>query len=86
MYRGEKFHRMRGRHLLPVQIGCSLSHRKAYQRQVDEGHEAVIIFEDDARPDPGFLEILGLLDQLPPDWEIVHFYRSQVLLSNSTRS
>lgn len=63
------------RELTPGEIGCSLSHLRLYQRQVDEGHEQVLILEDDIVVEPSFLRVLATRDALPPDWELVLFHR-----------
>lgn len=63
------------RELTPGEIGCSLSHLRLYQRQVDEGHEEVLILEDDIVIEPSTLRILANRDVLPPDWELVLFHR-----------
>jgi glycosyl transferase family 25 len=70
-----------GRELTTGEIGCSLSHLRLYQRQVEEGHEAVVILEDDAVVDPTFLEILGRRESLPQDWELVMLYGSPARIS-----
>ena len=64
-----------GRELTPGEIGCSLSHLRLYQRQVDEGHEEVLILEDDVVIDPSFIDVLRDRDRLPSDWELVLFHR-----------
>lgn len=42
------------------EIGCFLSHRKAWQRIVDEGLSCALVIEDDAVILPGFAGALGL--------------------------
>ncbi len=64
-----------GRELTPGEIGCSLSHLWLYQRQVEEGHEDVVILEDDIVVSPAFPDILRRRDALPTDWELVLFHR-----------
>jgi len=53
-------------------IGCFLSHQRAWERVVQEGHEAVLIFEDDVRIlYDDFNERLGSrLQELPDDWDV----------------
>ena len=77
----EKSRELLGRELAPAEIACSLSHRMLYQRQIDEGHEAVIILEDDAVIDPVFFEIMDLRSALPRDWELVLFHRGDTRVS-----
>lgn len=48
-YAGRRRMAAHGRHLKPGELGCMLSHRAAYQKILDEGHEHVLLLEDDAR-------------------------------------
>lgn len=70
-----------GRQLLPCEVACALSHRMLYQRQVDEGHEAVLILEDDAVLEPVVLELFSLRVQWPIDWELIYLYRGHTRVS-----
>ena len=55
------------------QIACSLSHRQLHEQIVREGHEHVLIFEDDVVPLVTELHQLAkTLRQLPPNWELVY--------------
>jgi len=56
----------------PGMIGCFLSHRKAWERVVQEGHEAVLMLEDDVVIlCDNFNERLQLqLEELPHDWDV----------------
>lgn len=49
LFNKEKYVRYYGRFVLPGEIGCTLSHRKCYQRLLDSEQEFVLILEDDAR-------------------------------------
>jgi len=69
------------RPLTPGEIGCALSHLRLYQRQMDEGHEAVVILEDDAIVDPSFLDTMAQLARLPIDWELLLLCRSDAQVS-----
>ena len=54
--------------LTPGMIGCYLSHRTCWQRCVDGGHDAVIVFEDDAVIAPDFkAKLLGAMEDVPDD-------------------
>ena len=79
---------LNGRELTRGEIGCSLSHLRLYQRQIDLGHEEVVILEDDVVVDPRLLEILDRRDALPADWELVLFHRldTQVSTGGADRS
>eukprot|EP00929_Paragymnodinium_shiwhaense_P103563 TRINITY_DN67143_c0_g2_i1.p1 TRINITY_DN67143_c0_g2~~TRINITY_DN67143_c0_g2_i1.p1 ORF type:complete len:509 (-),score=114.95 TRINITY_DN67143_c0_g2_i1:120-1577(-) len=55
----------------PGMVGCFLSHRRIWQRVVDEGQPAAIAFEDDVVIGPDFHQRLGsILEELPEDWDI----------------
>lgn len=52
-------------------LGCFISHQRIWRRVVDEGHEAVVILEDDAVLCPEFAEKVQLaLAELPGDWDV----------------
>lgn len=59
------------RELTRGEIGCLLSHKKAYQTLLDGPHEAALILEDDAFFDSHLAEFLGHLDELPKDLELL---------------
>lgn len=56
----------------PGMIGCFLSHRRAWERVVQEGHDAVMIFEDDIRIlyDDFDERLRSRLQELPDDWDV----------------
>jgi len=70
-----------GRELTRAEVGCCLSHLGLYRRQVEQGLDEVVILEDDAVVAPEFLEIMRRRDALPPDWELVSFFRGDTLVS-----
>lgn len=64
-----------GRSLSPGQIGCALSHRKAYRAMLEEQYDRVLILEDDASFPPESADVVGpALTQLPADWDLLYFY------------
>jgi glycosyl transferase family 25 len=65
--------RLIGRELTLGEIGCYLSHLKLYRKQIDEGWDEVVIFEDDAVVDPALFEVLSQRRSLPADWDLVLF-------------
>ncbi len=69
------------RELTRGEVGCSLSHLRLYQRQIDLGLEEVVILEDDVVVDPSFIEIMDRRAALPPDWELVLFHRLDTQVS-----
>jgi glycosyl transferase family 25 len=59
-------------------VGCSLSHFKAWQKLVDSGAPAMIIFEDDIEIPADFRERLSnVMATLPPEWDMVTFHMMQ---------
>ncbi len=60
-----------GREMVPAEIACALSHRSLYQRMVDQNLDEVLILEDDAVLQYGFLAVLGYRSSFPKDWELV---------------
>ena len=58
--------------LTPGMIGCYLSHRKCWQLCVEGGHDAVLVFEDDAVLMPEFKsKLLGAMEDVPDDWDVL---------------
>lgn len=53
-----------GRYCSPGEIGCTLSHRYAYQKLIDSDQEFALILEDDIELKKGFVEILQQVDFL----------------------
>jgi GR25 family glycosyltransferase involved in LPS biosynthesis len=71
-----KYKTRRGHHEIdaPGAVGASLSHFKAWELARDTNAPALIIFEDDAPVIPDFkARLQRVLDQLPPDWDMVQF-------------
>lgn len=55
------------------EIACVLSHAMIWRRALDEGHERVLVFEDDAEPIPGAVdEAPAVVAQLPPTFEVAY--------------
>ncbi|MCP1385401.1 glycosyltransferase family 25 protein [Runella salmonicolor] len=68
-----KFNRHRHSKLSLGEIACAWSHRNLYEKIVQEGHERVLIFEDDVVPKLQMLELLlTTMNQLPEHWELVY--------------
>jgi len=52
-------------------VGCFMSHKRIWQKVVDEDLPAVVVLEDDVRLVEGFKDRLGkLMLNLPEDWEV----------------
>jgi glycosyl transferase family 25 len=64
-YKPKKVKRLQGYELTPNEIGCYLSHKKAWQRCV-EGNVSTLVLEDDFVLSPDFQNILmTMLNQMP---------------------
>ena len=57
-------------------IGCSLSHYEAWRQLLASSAPAMIIFEDDS-PVPADLRARLEVLQLPDDWDIIQFQRTE---------
>lgn len=65
-------HHRFGKDMKHGEIACSWSHRMIYEEMVREKLGRVLIFEDDAVPDPEMIRILpSILNEIPPDCEIL---------------
>lgn len=59
-----------GRQLARGEIGCALSHKKIYQKMVDENISKALIFEDDIEFDENLLKFLQS-NKLPSNAELI---------------
>ncbi len=61
------------------EIGCFLSHHIIWKEMVAKGYDKVVVFEDDARFEPEFLEKMDELheelDRLKLEWDLVYLGR-----------
>lgn len=54
-------------------LGCHLSHMKCFDDAIREGHDRILIFEDDVEFFPNALENLTQsLKELPKDWDMFY--------------
>lgn len=60
-----------GRELLLGEIGCALSHKKIYQKMVDENIPYAVILEDDAVIKEGFNDTVKLILSSDANWNLV---------------
>lgn len=74
-----------GRDLTPAEMGCLLSHRKAYQRMVDLDMDCAVILEDDAILQSAFPAVIRSLVSLPIKWDLVRFLARNKVLQQSRR-
>jgi len=64
-----------GNTLQPGEVGCGLSHRKAWETALERGYSTVLICEDDVLWDRGVGPWLDAhWREVPEDWAIVHFH------------
>jgi glycosyl transferase family 25 len=63
------------RQLSKAEVACSLSHKKAWQRILDDGIDFAIVLEDDVELLDNFTDVLQLLSDLPhSDWDFIKLY------------
>jgi glycosyl transferase, family 25 len=56
----------------PGEIACSWSHRMMYEDMLKNNYERVLIFEDDAVPDPEVMkQVPAILSEIPADCELL---------------
>jgi glycosyl transferase, family 25 len=62
-----------GRGMTLGHIACVLSHARIWRKIVDEGHERVLVLEDDAEPIPEAIDsAAAVLEQLPRTFELAY--------------
>jgi glycosyl transferase family 25 len=81
-YLPKKVKRLLGFELTPNEIGCFLSHRKAWQSCLAQ-NLPTLVFEDDFVLMPHFEEVINTLISHPQDWELV---RLQALLQSCDKT
>ena len=58
--------------MMPGEIACALSHRMIYEDMLQNNYSRVLIFEDDAVPDPEDLKkIPAILSEIPSNCELL---------------
>ncbi|HPD83389.1 MAG: glycosyltransferase family 25 protein [Alphaproteobacteria bacterium] len=78
-YSPKKRLRYFGKHLTGGEIGCTLSHKKIYQRMINQKIPRALIFEDDIIIRDGFLETLQEILIMPVPYDMVRFLGSPKL-------
>lgn len=68
-----------GKHLTGGDLGCILSHKKIYQRMVDENITKALIFEDDIIFHDDFFPVLEKILTAPIPFDMVRFFGSPKL-------
>ena len=57
------------------EVGCSLSHKRAWQKVIDDELDFAFILEDDITLEANFGDVIKLFESLPHnDWEYVKLY------------
>lgn len=59
------------RPLLPGEKGCYASHIAAWRRLLASSAPALVVLEDDVRPEPAFAKVIDAIGALPLDWDMV---------------
>ena len=58
--------------MMPGEIACAWSHRMIYEDMLENDHSRILIFEDDAIPNPGLVvQIPTILTEIPEDCEVL---------------
>ncbi len=70
-YCNQKAKQLFGRELLLGEIGCALSHKKIYQKMIDDNIPYAVILEDDAVVKEGFNEVVSLVCKNNLSWHII---------------
>ncbi|MEM7650497.1 MAG: glycosyltransferase family 25 protein [Pseudomonadota bacterium] len=65
-----------GRDLKPGELGCSLSHRAAYQEIFDRKLDYALLLEDDARLEENTKAVIEALLEKEPDFDVVRLLGS----------
>lgn len=67
----EKAKKLYGRELLLGEIGCALSHKRIYQKIVDENIPYAVILEDDATLEKDFSIVVKKIMTVSLSWELI---------------
>lgn len=66
--------------------GCADSHIRVWRDMVENGYETALIFEDDVKLNPGFIEKLDeIMIELPDDWDFVNLDPNEFYTFNSKK-
>ncbi len=72
------FFLLHGRRATPNELGCTLSHRKAWQIMLERGQEWAVFFEDDAELSRDFGTQLDRYNMATKDFELVQFHSFRI--------
>ncbi|MBC7903114.1 MAG: glycosyltransferase family 25 protein [Gemmatimonadaceae bacterium] len=63
-----------GKVMNPGMLGCTISHKMCYEAMIRDGHDRVLIFEDDILPEEEGLRLFPqIIKELPADWGMLYF-------------
>ena len=79
LYNASKRLRCFGKHMTGGDLGCILSHKKIYQRMVDENIARALIFEDDVILRDAFLPTLKQIQSSNIPFDAIRFFGSPKL-------
>lgn len=61
-----------GKTMRPGEIACSWSHRMMYEEMIAANYSRILVFEDDAVPDPAMMPLIPtILGEIPQDAELL---------------
>lgn len=67
-----KKHHRYNKPMMPGEIACAWSHRMIYEEMLSKNYEHILIFEDDAVPDPELIkQVPSILAEIPADCELL---------------
>ncbi len=67
-----RLHHRFGKTMRPGEIACSWSHRMMYEEMISKNYQRILIFEDDAVPDPAMLaKVPEILNEIPAGCELL---------------
>ncbi|MEH6524534.1 MAG: glycosyltransferase family 25 protein [Sneathiella sp.] len=72
-YDREKRRRYFAKDLGHGEIGCSLSHRKIYEKMIDENIASAVVFEDDVFVKNNLKEVLEDIKNTKLSWDLIRF-------------
>lgn len=75
-----------GKHLTGGDLGCILSHKKIYQKIIDENIQKALIFEDDVILREDFFNVLEQLQIIKVPFDMIRFFGSPKLERLKMRS
>ena len=60
------------RHPSGGNFGCATSHLEVIRHAYDQGSQQLLVFEDDARPFGSSIVLQPVMEEVPPDWDVVY--------------